>query len=278
MRISLKLIIGVALLGILFYSCNNTETENPYENQVLIKSLEIADQKGVVGLRVSNDTIYFKNQLIGLISKENIVKNGKGEILAVWEKDILSDSKNNPIASIDSSGRISNGSGMEFFWSNTGTLMRGSEKTGFTIKPVNSTLFKYASIIYMLQMSFDISVDNKLTNSKFQDTIYIKIDKNLVVTFNNKTIATSNNNEPNTNLINNLLLDYLKREYSDTKRLPSSIFYKTEDKNARVLFSSLDDAISTVQSQMISFIEKEENITDKMLIKKYPVLLQKKFY
>jgi hypothetical protein len=45
-----------------------------------------------------------------------------------------------------------------------------------------------------------------------------------------------------------------------------------------VLFSSLDDAISTVQSQMISFIEKEENITDKMLIKKYPVLLQKKFY
>jgi hypothetical protein len=156
--------------------------------------------------------------------------------------------------------------------------MRGSEKTGFTIKPVNSTLFKYASIIYMLQMSFDISVDNKLTNSKFQDTIYIKIDKNLVVTFNNKTIATSNNNEPNTNLINNLLLDYLKREYSDTKRLPSSIFYKTEDKNARVLFSSLDDAISTVQSQMISFIEKEENITDKMLIKKYPVLLQKKFY
>ena len=79
-------------------------------------------------------------------------------------------------------------------------------------------------------------------------------------------------------LINNLLLDYLKREYSDTKRLPSSIFYKTEDKNARVLFSSLDDAISTVQSQMISFIEKEENITDKMLIKKYPVLLQKKFY
>jgi hypothetical protein len=93
MRISLKLIIGVALLGILFYSCNNTETENPYENQVLIKSLEIADQKGVVGLRVSNDTIYFKNQLIGLISKENIVKNGKGEILAVWKKDILSDSK-----------------------------------------------------------------------------------------------------------------------------------------------------------------------------------------
>jgi len=119
------------------------------------------------------------------------------------------------------------------------------------------------------------NIETNVESEKQPDTIYIKIDKALQVTFNDTIVATSFSDKPTRNLLNNLLKEYLIRSYTDHKTLPAKLLYKYDDDKAKVIFKNLDDAVSTAQLQVISYIEKKEKKPD---FKKYPILTQTKFY
>ncbi len=121
-----------------------------------------------------------------------------------------------------------------------------------------------------------INSEIKIETEKQPDTIYIEIDKQLNVKFNNTSVATAFNDEPNKNLLDNLLKQYLIRSYTDHKTLPGKILYKYENDKAKTIFKNLDDAVKTALLEVMVYIEKKEKDVD--LIKKYPVLMQTKFY
>ena len=107
------------------------------------------------------------------------------------------------------------------------------------------------------------------------DPIIIHVDTNFKITALNKVIAAASNDQPNADILTNLLTGYLKDCYNANKRLPTKfkIVYDSKQQ-ADEISNGLNDAISTVQLDMMGYLEdngaKELNFN-------YPILFQKRF-
>ena len=107
------------------------------------------------------------------------------------------------------------------------------------------------------------------------DPIIIHVDTQYKITALNKVIAAASNDQPNADILTNLLTGYLKDCYNANKRLPTKFKIVYESKQqADEISNGLNDAISTVQLDMMGYLEdngaKELNFN-------YPILFQKRF-
>lgn len=107
------------------------------------------------------------------------------------------------------------------------------------------------------------------------DPIIINVGTDYKITALNKVIAAASPDQPNADILTNLLTGYLKDCYNANKRLPTKfkIVY-TSKQQADEISNGLNDAISTVQLDMMGYLEdngaKELNFN-------YPILFQKRF-
>jgi hypothetical protein len=107
------------------------------------------------------------------------------------------------------------------------------------------------------------------------DPIIINVAADFKITALNKVIAAASNDQPNADILTNLLTGYLKDCYNANKRLPTKfkIVYQSKQQ-ADEISNGLNDAISTVQLDMMGYLEdngaKELNFN-------YPILFQKRF-
>jgi len=107
------------------------------------------------------------------------------------------------------------------------------------------------------------------------DPIIIHVDTDFKITALNKVIAAASPDQPNADILTDLLTGYLKDCYNANKRLPTRIKIVYQSKQqADEISNGLTDAISTVQLDMMGYLEdngaKELNFN-------YPILFQKRF-
>jgi hypothetical protein len=107
------------------------------------------------------------------------------------------------------------------------------------------------------------------------DPIIIHVDADFKITTLNKVIAAASPDQPNADMLTNLLTGYLKDCYNANKRLPTKfkIVYQSKQQ-ATEISNGLNDAISTVQLDMMGYLE-DKGVQE--LNFNYPILFQRRF-
>lgn len=116
---------------------------------------EIKDETGKTGITVSETGIIeIGGEKIGKINRDGTVNDKDGKLLAkITEENILQDKDGKNLIKIDENGTIDNGSGAYIKWAENGELLKGTEKTGMIITPVDKKSFQAASIILFLYLN-----------------------------------------------------------------------------------------------------------------------------
>ncbi len=118
---------------------------------------EIKDENGTTGITVDESGVIKMNaEKIGNINSDGSLNDKDGKLIAkITEDNFLQDKGGKNLIKIDENGTMDNGSGTFIKWSENGELLRGSEKTGMTISPVDKKSFQSASIILFLYLNFN---------------------------------------------------------------------------------------------------------------------------
>jgi|WetSurMetagenome_2_1015567.scaffolds.fasta_scaffold661569_1 hypothetical protein len=131
-------------------SCSNKS------KRIDISQFEIKDSNGVTGIMLSkNGEILINSKIYGKVKENGEVFDNKNNIIAKLNANgILTDSKDQPLIKISENGVMDNGSGVLIKWAENGELLKGDIKTGMKISPNDSNLYRTASIILYLFLSF----------------------------------------------------------------------------------------------------------------------------
>ncbi len=146
----MKRSICILIVTLLTLSCGSKIDKLPFSE------FEIKDENGITGIAIDETGIIRVNEeVIGKISREGKLYDKDEKLLAkITDENIVQDKNGNNLIKIDSKGRMDNGSGIFIQWSENGELMKGDEKTGMNISPVNQKSFQTASIIIFLYLNF----------------------------------------------------------------------------------------------------------------------------
>lgn len=137
-------------ITVFFISCGKKSQELNFSK------FEIKDQTDVVGISVNDQgIIYSSGEETGKVERNGEIKTKEGKIVAtINASGELFDSKRKLLVKINKQGDIDNGSGLIIHWDKNGNLLKGSEKTGMSISPNDSTSYRAASIVLFLNLNF----------------------------------------------------------------------------------------------------------------------------
>lgn len=146
----MKNLFYLLLASTLLFSCGTKK------EKLQFSAFEIKNENGVTGITVNkNGEIKMGGNDIGTINPNGSLNDKDGNLLAKMTDDnFLQDKDGNNLIKIDKNGKMDNGSGMFIEWSENGELLKGNEKTGMSITPVDKESFQAASIILFLYSSF----------------------------------------------------------------------------------------------------------------------------
>lgn len=146
----MKKFIYLLFVTVLLIACSNKS------KRLNISQFEIKDLNGETGITLNkNGEILINSEIYGKVKENGEVLDNKNNILArLNANDILTDSKDQPLIRISKNGDMDNGSGILIKWSENGELLKGDEKTGMKIFPNDSNLYRTASVILYLYLSF----------------------------------------------------------------------------------------------------------------------------
>lgn len=146
----MKKLFYLLFVSVIMVSCG-TKTD-----KLEFSEFEIKDGNGKTGISVSeNGTIKISGENIGKINKDGTLNDKEGKLLAkITEENILQGKDGENLIKIDKNGTMDNGSGTFIKWSDSGELLKGDEKTGMNISPVDKESFQSASIILFLYLNF----------------------------------------------------------------------------------------------------------------------------
>lgn len=127
------------------------------QDKLHLSDFEIKDENGITRLVVSkNGDIKMNDELMGVIKSDGNINDQNGELVATITADNTLQNKDvQKLVLIDENGQIDNGSGLFIEWTEDGEFLKGAEKTGITIAPVNKKSFQTASAILCLYLSFN---------------------------------------------------------------------------------------------------------------------------
>lgn len=146
----MKKLFYFLFVSVIMISCG-TKTD-----RLQFSQFEIKDENGTTGITVSETgKIKISGEEIGEINKDGTLNDKEGQLLAkITEDNILQDKDGQSLIKIDQNGTMDNGSGTYIKWTDSGELLKGTEKTGMTISPVDKKTFQSASIILFLYLNF----------------------------------------------------------------------------------------------------------------------------
>lgn len=148
-NLKMKKIFYLLLISTLLFSCGSKT------DKLQFSEFEIKDEKGISRITVNeNGKIRVSGEDIGTINTDGILNDKNGNLLAkITDENILQEKDGKNLIKIDENGKIDNGSGMLIEWSENGELLKGNEKAGMRISPVDKKSFQAASIILYLYLS-----------------------------------------------------------------------------------------------------------------------------
>jgi len=146
----MKKLFFFLFVSVIIASCG-TKTD-----RLEFSKFEIKDENGKTGIAVSETgTIKINGEDIGKINRDGTLNDKEGKLLAkITEDNILQDKGGQNLTKIDKRGTMDNGSGTYIKWTDNGELLKGTEKTGMIISPVDKKSFQSASIILFLYLNF----------------------------------------------------------------------------------------------------------------------------
>jgi hypothetical protein len=146
----IKNVFYLLFISTLLLSCG-TKAE-----KLQFSEFEIKNGDGVTGVTVNkNGDIKISGEDVGSINTNGTLNDKDGNLLAkITDDNFLQGKDGKNLVKIDENGKMDNGSGMFIEWSESGELLKGNEKTGMIIKPVDKKSFQAASIILYLHLSF----------------------------------------------------------------------------------------------------------------------------
>ncbi len=147
----MKTLFYLLLASTLLFSCG-TQKE-----KLQFSEFKIKNENGETGITVNkNGAIKISGEDIGTINSDGTLNDKEGNLLAKMTDDyFLQDKDGNNLIKIDENGKMDNGSGMFIEWSESGELLKGNEKTGMSVTPVDKNSFQAASIILFLYLNFE---------------------------------------------------------------------------------------------------------------------------
>jgi len=137
-------------VSVIMVSCG-TKTD-----KLEFSKFEIKDENGIAGFSVNESGIIkISGEDIGKINKDGKLNDKDGKLLAkITEESILQDKDGQNLIKINENGTMDNGSGTYIKWTEKGELLKGTEKIGMVISPVDKESFQSASIILFLHFNF----------------------------------------------------------------------------------------------------------------------------
>lgn len=146
----MKKLFYLLFVSVIMVSCGTKA------DKLEFSEFEIKDENGKIGITVSeNGIIKISGEDIGKINTNGSLSDKDGKLIAkITDNNILQDKDGKSLIKIDKNGTMDNGSGTLIKWSESGELLKGNEKTGMQISPVDKKSFQSASIILFLYFNF----------------------------------------------------------------------------------------------------------------------------